>query len=300
MTASRPTGNRSRTAFIAAFLAPAVLLYGGLVLIPLVQAFGFSLYRWRGVSTKKTFIGAKNFTDLLHDNVFWKAVQNNLTLLVVGGFAVLVVAVAVAHALQKESRAIRALRGIVLFPQMVSLVAVAILWTFLLNPQYGLLTSGLKAVGLGGWVHTWLGDAKTALPSVGFTYVWHAVGFSILLFAAGLKALPGEVAEAAELDGSNGLHRFWYVTWPMLWAVRRVAIVNLTIAGMNIFALVYLMTQGGPDRATEVMLTYLYESAFVNSQFGYATAIAAANFVIVMLLSAVILVATRRNPEVSR
>jgi ABC-type sugar transport system permease subunit len=121
-----------------------------------------------------------------------------------------------------------------------------------------------------------------------------------MLFSAGLRALPAEVVEACALDGATGMTRFWRVTWPMLWSVKRVAIVNITITVMNIFALIYLMTQGGPDRATEVMLTYLYQTAFVNSQFGYATAIAVANFVIIMILSVAILFFTRRNPEVSR
>jgi N-acetylglucosamine transport system permease protein len=286
--------------FIASFLAPAVLIYAGVVVYPLIQAFLFSSYRWSGLSNRKTYVGKENFVGLWHDDVFWKAVRNNLSLYVVGGFCILVLAVAIAHGLQGGGKLSRTLRSVVLFPQMISLVAVAVLWMFIFNPQFGLVTSFLKFAGLGGWVHTWLGEPKTALGSVGVAFAWYASGFYIMLFAAGLKAIPADIYEAAELDGAIGLSRFWRVTWPMLWSVKRIAVVHLAITSVNIFALVYLMTQGGPDRSTEVMLTYLYERAFTDSRFGYATAIAVANFVIVMLLAAVILLAFRRDPSERR
>lgn len=287
---------KGRTGFIVAFLAPAVLLYAGFVIFPLLQAFAFSTYRWRGISAKRTFVGLDNYVKLAHDDVFLRAMRNNLTILVVGGFFIIAISIAVAHALQIEKPAMRYLRGLVLFPQMVSLVAVAILWEFLYNPNFGIF------IGLKHALHieTFLGDPHAALPSVGVTFVWYALGFTIMLFSAGLRSLPVEVMEASALDGATGMTRFWKVTWPMLWSVKRVAIVNIAITVMNIFALVYLMTQGGPDHATEVMLTYLYQNAFVYSQFGYATTIAVANFALIMLVSVTILVLTRRNPEASK
>jgi N-acetylglucosamine transport system permease protein len=287
---------KGRSAFIVSFLAPAVLLYVVFVIYPLIQAFGFSTYRWRGLSSKRTFVGSENFVKLIHDDVFLRAVRNNLTVLVLGGFAIVAISIGIAHALQSDRPSMKFLRGLILFPQMVSLVAVAILWQFLYNPQFGIFLALKRALHL----DSFLGDPHAALPSVGITFVWSSLGFTIMLFSAGLRALPAEVVEACALDGATGMTRFWRVTWPMLWSVKRVAIVNITITVMNIFALIYLMTQGGPDRATEVMLTYLYQTAFVNSQFGYATAIAVANFVIIMILSVAILFFTRRNPEVSR
>jgi N-acetylglucosamine transport system permease protein len=291
---------KGRGWFIAAFLAPAVLIYSVFVIYPLIQAFAFSAYRWHGVSAKRTYLGLKNFTDLAHDDAFRKAVQNNLVLLVVGGIFTMLLAVALAHGLQGRGKLARTLRGVILFPQIISLVVVAVLWMFLYNPTFGLLTTGLKALGLGGWVHTWIGEPKTALGSVGVAFVWYSVGFYVMLFAAGLRSLPAEVMEAAELDGAVCLSRLKHVTWPMLWSVKRVAIVHFTIAVMNVFALVYLMTAGGPDRSTETLLTYLYESAFKHSQFGYATAIAVVNFIVVMALAAGILFWLRRDPEGAR
>ena len=252
-TARRSTRSAGETAqgrgwFITrtAFLAPAVLIYAIFVIYPLTQAFAFSAYRWHGVSAQRTFIGFENFTKLSHDEAFRKALQNNLVLLVVGGLCTMALAVALAHGLQGKGKTARTLRGVILFPQIISLVVVAVLWMFLYNPGFGLLTSGLKAVGLGGWVHTWIGEPKTALGSVGVAFVWYSVGFYVMLFSAGLRSLPAEVMEAAELDGAVGLTRLKQVTWPMLWSVKRVAIVHFTIAVMNVFTLVYLMTGGGP------------------------------------------------------
>lgn len=291
---------RGRGLFIVSFLAPAVLIYVGIVIYPLIQSFTLSTYQWRGLSNRKTYVGTGNFVKLAHDDIFWKAVRNNVSLLVVGGIIILAIAVSVAHGIQGNGRLSKTLRSVVLFPQMISLVAVSILWLFILNPEFGLVTSFLNAVGLKGLVHTWLGESKTALPSVGVAFAWYAVGFYIMLFAAGLKSIPADIYEASALDGAVGLRRFWKVTWPMLWSVKRIAVVHLAITVVNVFALVYLMTQGGPDHSTEVMLTYLYSNAFQYSQFGYATAIAVANFVIVMLIAVAILMAFRRDPSEPR
>ncbi len=291
---------RGKGLFVLSFLTPAVLLYGLFVVWPLIQAFQISFYRWHGVSARKKFVGLENYANLMKDTAFHKALTNNLLLLVIGGVITLALAILVAHALNQRTTIAKCLRWFILTPQMLSLVVVAILWMFIYNPSFGLVTSGMKILGLGNLVHTWLGESKTALPAVGIAFIWYAAGFYILLFSAALKGIPEEVTEAAELDGARGMNRFVKVTWPLLWSIKRVAIVHLTITVMNVFVLVYVMTNGGPDRATETLLTYLYQSAFTNSEYGYATAIAVANFAVVMVISLLILLAFRRNPEGSR
>jgi N-acetylglucosamine transport system permease protein len=293
-------GQRGRTAFIVAFLSPAVILYGLFVILPLIQSFVLSLYRWRGVSANRRFIGTANFEKLFADEIFWRALKNNLWLLGFAGIALVGLGVLIAHGVHSGTRMGRGLRSIYLFPQVISMVVVAVLWMFLYNPSFGLLDASLRAVGLERWAKPWLGDPSSALPAVGVAFVWYALGFYIMLFAAGLQAVPKEVTEAAELDGSSGLHRFRRITWPMLWAIKRIAIVYIVINVMNVFALVYVMTEGGPDRATETMLTYLYKQGFKNFEFGYATAIAVANFVVAMALAFIVMAAFRRNPESTR
>ena len=175
------------------------------------------------------------------------------------------------------------------------------LWEFMLHPdpQMGLVNGALSLVGVKA--HAWLGETATALPSVAVAFVWHALGFYILLFLAGIKGIDGETMEAAELDGSTGLHRLRTITWPLLWSVKRIATTYLVINVMNVFALVILMTNGGnPDRHTEMPLTYLYEQAFENSQFGYATSLAVVDFVLAMFLSLIVMAIYRKNPTEGR
>lgn len=291
---------KGRTAFIVAFLAPAVLLYASLVCIPLVQAFALSRYSFRGVSSKRTFTGFQNYERLVADPVYLQALKNNLWLLVFSGILVMALGLLIAHAAQGSSRASKALRAVYLFPQVISMVVVAIIWQFLYNPSFGVVDSLFRFFRLGIPKDGWLGDPSTALPSVGVAFVWYVLGFYIMLFAAGIKNVPEEIYEAAQLDGSSGWHRFRKVTWPLLWSVKRIAFSYIAINVLNVFALVYVMTGGGPDRRTETILTYLYEAGFRNYQFGYASAIAVANFVVAMAISLGVLWWFRRDPEAVR
>lgn len=247
---------------------------------------------------RRKFVGFENFEKLTKDTVFWDSIGHNLWILVVCGIAIIAFAVLIAHAMRGGGATAKVLRSVYLFPQVISLVAVAVLWQFILNPQ-GLLNGSLRALGVSN-TPTWLGDSKTALASIGLAFVWYVLGFYIMLFAAGIQSISEDIFEAAELDGSKGLHRFCSITWPLLWSVKRVAIVYLIVNVMNIFALVQLMTRGGPDRKSEVMLTYLYEQAFTNSQFGYATAVAVGNFLVILGLSLVVMFLFQRDPTSRR
>ena len=290
-----------RAVFRTAFLAPAVLVYAVFVVYPLLQAAAISLYRWKGVSSRRKFVGLENYGRLLHDEALRQSLGNALWLLAVSLVAVFVGGLAAAHALNGTDRAARTVRGLILFPQVVSIVAVAVLWSFMLDPRpdVGLVNGALALVGIRG--PTWLGDPHTALPAIAATFVWHALGFYVLLFLAGIRGIDASTMEAAALDGSTGLHRLRTVTWPLLWSVKRVATVYLVINVLNVFALVLLMTHGGePDRHTETPLTYLYERAFENSQFGDATAIAMVDFALAMILTLLVLAAYRRNPTEAR
>lgn len=293
--------DRGRTRFVVAFLSPAVVLYAVFVLYPLLQAAAISLYRWKGVSSKRKFVGLDNFKRLLHDDAMVGSLGNALWLLAFSLVAVFVGGLAAAHALNHRGKVVQAVRGLILFPQVVSIVAVAILWRFMLHPDpsLGFVNGALALFGAKG--RTWLGEPATALPSVAVVFVWHALGFYVLLFLAGIKGIAQETMEAAELDGSTGLHRLRTITWPLLWSVKKIATVYLVINVLNVFALVLLMTNGGqPDRRTEMPLTYLYEQAFENSQFGLATAVAMVDFVLAMVLSGLVMFVYRRNPTEAR
>lgn len=291
---------RGRTGFVFAFLAPAVALYSLFVVWPLIQTFQLSVYRYKGLSANKTFNGADNYQWLFVNKVFWLTLKNNAFLLIVGGAAILAISVSLAHAMSHKSKLSQVMRGVFLFPQIISVVVVAVIWQFMYNPNHGLVNATLDRFGMASLKHGWLAEKATSLPAVTLVFVWWALGFYVMLFSAGLQSIPEEIQEAAKLDGANGLRKFWKVTWPMLWSMKRVAGIYLLSMVLNVFALVYVMTSGGPDRATETMLTFLYQTGFEQSNYGRASALATTNFVLALLLSALLFALMRRNPEEAR
>lgn len=291
---------KSRAWFRIAFLAPAVLLYGGLVLLPLLQAFQLAFYRLSGLSQKRTFVGWENFITIYKDGVFLKALGNNLLMLLGAVALVLLLAFPLAIAAQGQGKTAKFLRSVYLFPHVISLVVVGILWQAIFNPQIGLATALAKGVGIAN-PPAWLGDKRFALAAVAIAFVWYGLGFYLMVLQAGLKSIPEDVNEAAELDGAKGLKRFWNIQWPLTWATRRIVVIHTCIGCLNTFALVRLMTSGGPDRASEVTLTYLYERGFQpNSFYGEATAIAILNFIVVMAVAGVVMLVFGRNPVEAR
>lgn len=292
---------RRATGFRILFLAPAVLLYFTFVVWPFLQTVGYSAYRWRGLSGNKQFVGIGNYVQLWSDNDYWRAIKNCFFVLGIGGLALITLGLLIAHSLQGHGRLARFVRSIYLLPNVVSLVAVAIVWMFMLNPTFGLANGVLKGLSIPTPANGFLGTNATALPSVTAAFVWYALGFYIMLFAAGLKNMDAETLEAAELDGSHGWHKFIKITWPMFWSLKKVALTYVVINVFSIFALVQVMTNGGqPDRHTEVPLTYLYERAFENNEFSYGITTGVGNLVLAMAASALIMFWYRRNPEVSR
>ncbi|MBS1706571.1 MAG: sugar ABC transporter permease [Armatimonadetes bacterium] len=285
-----------RTRFIITFLSPALLLYTVFVIYPLGQSLYISLFNWRGVSKRRSFIWLENFQKVLHDEVFWKSLKNNLWILLIGGFLVMAIGLALAQSLQRRTRGGNFVQNIMLFPQIMSLVVVAVVWQFVLNPSIGLVNSGLALLGLKNLQHAWLGEVTTALPSVIGVYIWCGVGFFALLFSAGLQNIDKELKEASQLDGASGSQQFTRITWPLLWPIRKVATIYTVINGIQVFALVYLMTRGGPDHGTDTLLSYLYFHGFENYQFGYATAIAVLTFLLTTFVSLSILLIYRKSP----
>jgi N-acetylglucosamine transport system permease protein len=280
-------------------LSPALAFYGFFVLWPLVNAFWLSLFDFSGLSARKSFTGVSNFTKLFGSKEFFQALSNNIWFLVFALCVIVVLAMLIAHAVQDTTKFGRFLRSVYLFPHVISLVVVAMLWNFIYNPQIGLVAPVFKEYEL--FPHGLLGTTDAAKPGVGLTFVWYALGFYVMVLAAGIRSIPVEVKEAAELDGATGLFKFWKVTWPLLWSVRRIVVIHVVIAMMNTFALVRLMTNGGPDGATEVTLSYLYKRGFSpDSFYGEATAIGVINFVVAMALTLVVIALFRRDPAGAR
>ncbi|KPV47858.1 hypothetical protein SE17_41185, partial [Kouleothrix aurantiaca] len=175
---------------------------------------------------------------------------------------------------------------------------IAVLWSFIYHPTIGLLNGFLTGIGLTQFANfPWLGDRGTVFGAVLAMVVWQSVGFYMVLFVAGMQGIPPEYYEAAEIDGATSWVKFWSVTVPLLWDTIRTAIVFLAIGAMDLFAQVQVMTNGsgGPSRAADVVPTYLYQTAFSDGQFGYATAMGLVLLILVFILSVLSLRFTARE-----
>ena len=278
----------------AVFLAPAVLLLLVFLLYPLAQTFRLSLLDWNGLGANSRFVGEDNWTRLAQDANFWFALRNNLLL---GLFSVLVqlpVALALAVLLDNASRGSRLLKVLYFLPLLFSSVALGVIFKNLFDPNFGAINSALQAVGLETLAVDWLGDRRFALASVIAVVCWQNVPFYMILFLAGLASFPPDLYAAAKLDGASDWTIFRCIKLPHLQGTVRTAAMLAMIGSLRYFDLVYVMTGGGPDSASEVMATYMYATVFAKFQLGYGSTIAAAMFLVVMLIAALGLRLTRR------
>ncbi|GIQ64792.1 hypothetical protein PACILC2_33600 [Paenibacillus cisolokensis] len=183
-------------------------------------------------------------------------------------------------------------------PTILSSVSVGFIWTFVYDPSLGLLNGALKAVGLESWTHNWLGDAKIAIFSVAAVQAWAHIGQMLILFVAGIQAIPHELIESAKLDGAGPLRLFASVMWPLLAPAAAIVVSYTTIQSFKAFDLVFTMTGGGPNYATEILSTYIYNSAFMNYTFGKAST-ASVYFLVLISLMTYLQFRTLRTERIS-
>ena len=267
---------------IIIFLLPPLLLYGVFVLSPYVQAFQISTTNWLGYSADADSVGLANFRALWHDGQVWNAIKNNAIMLAVVPVLTIGLGLFFATMLNMGGRKGRAgvtgVRGtavyrmVYFFPQVLSVVIIALLWREVYHPNNGLLNGALRALGLPA--PTWLGDPRTAFWCVLAVMIWSNVGFYVVLFGAAMSAIPRDIYEAVMLDGASRWTTLRRVTVPLLWDTVQVAWIYLAIAALDGFILVQQMTNGGPNFSSDVIGLRMYETAFGSeTKFGYASAI---------------------------
>ncbi|HEX2756591.1 MAG TPA: sugar ABC transporter permease [Candidatus Limnocylindrales bacterium] len=271
-----------------AFAAPFVILFGIFLALPILSAFilSFTSFGLRDIQNPigTTFVGAKNYVDLLSDPKFWKALGNTAYFVVVGVPATLVLGLAIANALSRGITRFRtAFRVGYYLPVITSIVAIAVVWRFLLNPDVGLINMLLQNVGITG--PDWLANPTLAMPSIIAMAVWRNVGFAMVVFIAGMQAIPVVLYEAASIDGAGRWQSFRSVTLPMLRPTILFMLVITTIGYLQLFEEPFVMTKGGPLDATLSVTMYMYQQGFAFFHQGYASAIAYVLFVIVAVIA---------------
>jgi multiple sugar transport system permease protein len=268
------------------FLAPALFLIGVFFFLPVVGALVLSVtdFDIYGIADPGNvrFVGLANYARLLETPLFWIALRNTFYFALVGG--PLSIAVSLAAALLVSARAVRFrtfFRTVYFAPFVTTLVAVAIVWRYLYHTRYGLLNYGLGFLGIDPV--DWLGDPRWAMPAIILMAVWKNFGYNMLIFIAGLQSIPEELYEAARIDGASALRRFWHVTLPSLGPTLLFVSIITMIGYFQLFAEPYVMTQGGPLRATTSVVLFMYEEGFRWWRMGFAAAIAFVLFFIIMV-----------------
>ncbi len=272
------------------YLIPGLVIYLVFIFIPILSTIRNSFYDWNGFSAGREFVRLDNYTALLDDPQFFTALINNFIFIFFYSIIPIMIGLILATLLgRKPLRGMTFFRTGLFLPQILSMVVVGVTWRWIFNPTFGLLNTGLRALGLDSLTRAWLGDFQTALPAVGAVGSWVMYGFCMVLFLAGMQRIPEDQFEAAELDGANGFRQFLHITLPSLRAEMGVALITTVIAALRVFDLVYVTTRGGPGDATLVTGFLVYRSAFQQNQLGYASAIATIMTILILIISLIIL-----------
>jgi len=263
-----------------AFILPALLLYTYFFIYPFIVSIYYSLTNWDGAQPIKEFIGLSNYRSLLSDSLLWEALYHNLIWVVLGTAAPIAIGLLLGVLLWSGARGTTLFRTIYFLPFILSQVVVAIIWNWIYHPLWGPLNISLRAVGLDSMERGWLGDPSWALLAVIIVAVW-----SFVVIIAGLQDVSKELVEAATLDGANPWQRFIHVIIPQLRHVLTMITAFTLIGGFNVFDIIFVMTQGGPGTATQVIGTYTYRKAFEQGDIGYGSALSMVMTIITLIAS---------------
>jgi raffinose/stachyose/melibiose transport system permease protein len=284
----------------AVWVLPALILVLVFVYYPIVENVRLSLFHWNAFSVRPRFVGLENYRQAGADPVFWRALRNNTAYAVVSvvvqvGFA-LVLAAVLEEYVGRRLRGI--LRTIYFIPAAISITVAGMLFRFLYDPNIGLLNRLLGAIGLQSFQHGWLGEPKTAIWAIIAMSQWQSLGYTAVLFVVAIQKIPRELFDAAHVDGAGRIRSFFLITVPMVREMTTLLVI-LTLSGaFLVFNEVMVMTAGGPNNSSQVLGSWLYQSAFLNDDMGYASAIATIVFVITVAAAiAQLAYAQRRRVE---
>jgi N-acetylglucosamine transport system permease protein len=274
---------KQKYTFLAFCLVPTFIMFSIFTLYPLFSGLYYSFFDWSGSSQVKTFIGFDNYIKLINDSIIPGTIIHDYFLVVTKVIGIMVLAMFFAVALtQLKIKEAPFYRVVFFFPNIMSVVVIGILWTFIYNPSLGLVNSGLAFLGLENWARPWLGDETWALPSLVLPSIWAGIGLFMLMLMGGIANVSKSYYEAAEIDGASEWQQFWKVTLPLVWPQIKISVLYIVITTLNgSFIIVQIMTKGGPNNATHVMGSYLYEQAFIRYNFGYGATIG----VMILILS---------------
>jgi len=265
---------KNKTAILL-FLLPACILFIGIIVVPILMSAYYSLLDWDGI-TKSTFVGFDNYIQMFTKRTigFPDSVKNSFLLAGLSVFIQLPISLGLALVLARGIKGEKIYTAIFFVPVIIATTVIGQLWLKIYNPEYGIINTALRAMGLDSLAMTWLGDEKTALIAVFIPILWQYVGYHMLLMYTGIKSQPTELREAAMIDGANEWQTARYVTIPLLKPVLKVCVIFAITGSLKAFDLIYVLTNGGPAHASEVPTTIMIKQLFSRNNYGVGSAIA--------------------------
>ncbi|MCI8785376.1 MAG: sugar ABC transporter permease [Eubacterium sp.] len=289
---------KARSVFIGVCVAPAVILFFIFMIIPTFNVFKMSLYKWGGFSNNKQFVGLENFKKLMSDTIFLRTFQNSILLVVCVTVITMALSLIFAAIISREKiKGENFFRIIFYIPNILSIVIISAIFSAIYDPNTGLLNSLLSIFRGEKDPILWLGDQKIVIFSLVIALIWQAIGYYMVMYMASMASVPESLYESADLEGANHVQQFFSITLPLIWTNIRTTLSFFVISTINLsFQLVKVLTNGGPDGATEVFLSYMYNQAYTNSSYGYGMAIGVMVFLFSFGLAAMISFVTKREP----
>ncbi len=290
---------RARSVFIGICVAPAVILFIIFMLIPTINVFKMSLYKWGGYSNNKTFVGLNNFKILMEDMNFFRSFQNTILLIIIVTIVTMALSLIFAAILSREEIKGQNFYRIVFYiPNILSVVVISAIFSAIYDPNNGLLNSIIGIFrGSDKTPILWLGDQKLVIYSLAIAMIWQAIGYYMVMYMASMASVPQSLYESANLEGAGRVQQFFSITLPLIWTNVRTTLTFFVISSINLsFLFVKALTGGGPDGSTEVFLSYMYKQAYTNSSYGYGMAVGVVVFLFSFGLSALINFVTKREP----
>ena len=260
---------------VVIFLLPALVLFLTIIIVPIFMSVTYSLTEWDGIG-KKVFTGFDNYKELFLTNSdgFWRAVKNSLIFAAGSVFVQLPISLILALILARGVKGERFYVSVYFIPVLISTVVIGQLWMKIYNPQYGLLNTVLRSMGLEQLTGNWLGDTKKVIFAVIVPVLWQYIGYHMLLMYASVRSISEEIFEAARIDGANGIQTALHITIPLMKPILKVCVTFAVVGSLKNFDLVYVMTGGGPAGASQLPSTLMVETIFSRNMYGYGSSMA--------------------------
>lgn len=275
-------------------LAPTLILFTLFVVVPVGIACYYSFTNFTGIGSP-TFVGLSNYMTLFKDKVFFLALKNTGIVLGVSAVTVIPLSFLLALLLDRAFPGTKLAKALNFSPNIIAPILVGLIWVFILDPGMGLVNALLRQLGMVSLQPEWIGGRTLTPYSVAFVYLWKVLGYNATIFMAAFKMIPGDIYEAASIDGAGGAKKLWYIAIPMIKPTLLIVTILLITGVFKIFEIVVQLTAGGPNHLSELLVTYMYYMTFQSTKYGYGMSIAIVTFLLTAVFAVIYIGVTRER-----